>query len=245
MSVAQITAALALPLFPKPPSRNKSGPEGRLQDSAGEGPALVGRWLAKTALLVVVVLSYTEYREVMPVVLNHYLLAFTIYSMSGIIMDGPAAIVVELLGLPVLPTFDQPWMSASLGEFWARRWNIPTTSVLRTVLYDTCVEGSLVNPNRLQSSAAEKPATPSSPPGNEEQKQHVAPDSGIRKDTLPVTATAATATVTAAVTAAAMPSQTGPTRQAPSILRRQLGLHVVFFVSGAVHEYMAWLLTGS
>ncbi|EFJ41474.1 hypothetical protein VOLCADRAFT_107677 [Volvox carteri f. nagariensis] len=149
MTVAQIAASLALPLFPKPVTRKKAAPEGRLQDSAGSGAALVATWLGKTALGVVVVLSYMEYRDVVPAVLKHYLLAFTLYSMSGILMDGPAALVVALLELPVLPTFDQPWMS------WGS-----SGGVVR--VYVWC-----------------------------------------------------------------------------------LGLHLVFFVSGAVHEYMAWLLTGS
>ncbi|GLC53268.1 hypothetical protein PLESTB_000726500 [Pleodorina starrii] len=115
MTVAQIAATLSLPLFPKPLSRTKSGPEGRLQDSAGSGAALAVRLLGKLALTVLVVLLYEQYRETMPLVLKHYVLAFVIYAMSGIIMDGPAAVVVEALGLEVLPTFDQPWMPASGG----------------------------------------------------------------------------------------------------------------------------------
>lgn len=61
----------------------------------------------------------------------------------GIIMDGPASLLTSLVGLSIVPTFDQPWLSSSLADFWGRRWNVTTSSVLRTVVYDVVVEGTL------------------------------------------------------------------------------------------------------
>ncbi len=36
--------------------------------------------------------------------------------------------------------------SDCLADFWARRWNITTSSVLRTSVYDVVIDGCLVNP---------------------------------------------------------------------------------------------------
>ncbi|GLC67260.1 hypothetical protein PLESTF_000534500 [Pleodorina starrii] len=240
MTVAQIAATLSLPLFPKPLSRTKSGPEGRLQDSAGSGAALAVRLLGKLALTVLVVLLYEQYRETMPLVLKHYVLAFVIYAMSGIIMDGPAAVVVEALGLEVLPTFDQPWMSASLSEFWGRRWNIPTTSILRTVVYDTFAEGCLISPASRAASGTGGPSRASvalTAAANGTRSQQAAGFTSTESDSQNASAQQ-------------QQQQKGIVQQQqkqprPSLLRRQLGLNAAFFVSGVFHEHMAWLLTGS
>jgi hypothetical protein len=40
----------------------------------------------------------------------------------------------------VKPGMRMPLFSASLGEFWARRWNIPTSSVLRSLCYAPLVQ---------------------------------------------------------------------------------------------------------
>ncbi|KAJ9530432.1 hypothetical protein QJQ45_000809 [Haematococcus lacustris] len=69
-------------------------------------------------------------------------------------MDLPATVVTSLVDLRIVPTFDSPWLCTSLADFWGRRWNITTSSVLRVLVYDPIVEGRLVasddvHPKRL------------------------------------------------------------------------------------------------
>lgn len=47
----------------------------------------------------------------------------------GLLMDGPAAFATSVLRLRIIPTFDQPWYSSSLADYWGRRWNISTSTV--------------------------------------------------------------------------------------------------------------------
>jgi hypothetical protein len=58
----------------------------------------------------------------------------TFLSLSGIIG--------EAFGVHVKPGMRMPLVSASLGEFWARRWNIPMSSVLRSLCYAPLVQPS-------------------------------------------------------------------------------------------------------
>ncbi len=46
--------------------------------------------------------------------------AFGLVGFLGLLMDGPASIVTGLIGLKIIPTFDQPWFSSSLADFWGR-----------------------------------------------------------------------------------------------------------------------------
>jgi hypothetical protein len=36
------------------------------------------------------------------------------------VMEGTAAVLMVLLGLEVVPPFDQPWRSISIADFWSR-----------------------------------------------------------------------------------------------------------------------------
>lgn len=58
-------------------------------------------------------------------------------------MDINAAIIVKLADLPVSPHFDSPFLSASLAEFWSKRWNLTIGNTLRTLVYDPISEGEI------------------------------------------------------------------------------------------------------
>ncbi|KXZ53650.1 hypothetical protein GPECTOR_6g567 [Gonium pectorale] len=193
-----------LPVFPKPAERTKAGPEGRLQDSAGGGTGLVVRWLVKIAL--------------------------GLYSFVGFLMDGPGAVAVEALGLQLVPTFDQPWLSSSLSDFWGRRWNITTSSVLRTLIYDPIVDGALINP-RHRTSTAEGAAA-----AGQQDKQRKPSPQGV-----------STGRADKAANGTKHLAATSPPAGAvgkPSWWQQQLGLHATFLTSGLVHEYIAWNVSG-
>jgi D-alanyl-lipoteichoic acid acyltransferase DltB (MBOAT superfamily) len=80
----------------------------------------------------------------MPRHVKHLAWSFGLVSFLGLLMDAPASLVTSLLGVRIIPTFDAPWLSSSLADFWGRRWNITTSAVLRTLVYDPIVEGARV-----------------------------------------------------------------------------------------------------
>eukprot|EP00198_Chlamydomonas_reinhardtii_P003257 XP_001692593.1 predicted protein [Chlamydomonas reinhardtii] len=278
MTVAQLAAIMMLPVFPKPESRSKEGPEGRLHDTAGSGAALAGRWVAKLVLLGLVVWLINSYGDDMHGAARHYLYAFGMYAFVGFLMDGPGAVAVEALGLQLVPTFDAPWLSTSLADFWGRRWNITTSSVLRTLVYDPIAEGRLLpdpavaatgaaaTGTGLTSGVNSRAASTAQLPGASAPEPADDTNADTDADTPNVNAKVRTdsAGPAAAATPKARVAQDGPTerRQAggsssgaaggsssrgavgrPSMLRRQLGLHASFLVSGLVHEYLAWSIT--
>ncbi|XP_022152586.1 acyl-CoA--sterol O-acyltransferase 1-like [Momordica charantia] len=61
-----------------------------------------------------------------------------IYLLLEILVGGAAALARTLLGVDLSPYFDEPYLSASLQEFWGRRWNLMTTRILRVAVYDPC-----------------------------------------------------------------------------------------------------------
>ncbi|KAG2437101.1 hypothetical protein HYH02_011359 [Chlamydomonas schloesseri] len=273
MTVAQLAAIMMLPVFPKPENRAKEAPEGRLQDTAGSGAALASRWLAKLVLLGAVVWLLTGYGDDMPGAARHYLYAFGMYAFVGFLMDGPGAVTVEALGLQLVPTFDAPWLSTSLADFWGRRWNITTSSVLRTLVYDPLAEGRLVPDTAVAGAAAAG--------GGATAGIGTGLTSGINSRAPSTSKLSARGGAAAGGDAAAEPADAdapgvsarvqtgaeGARREAgsggsrgtsakgaarppvsgglrPSLLRRQLGLHASFLISGLVHEYLAWNITG-
>jgi len=58
-------------------------------------------------------------------------------------IDTPPAGADEQLGVRLRPHFRQPYLSVSLADFWARRWNMTASSLLREVVYEPiCDAGS-------------------------------------------------------------------------------------------------------
>jgi len=43
-----------------------------------------------------------------------------LYGFITFVMEGTAAVLMVLLGLEVVPPFDQPWRSISIADFWSR-----------------------------------------------------------------------------------------------------------------------------
>jgi hypothetical protein len=58
-----------------------------------------------------------------PDLARYYLMAFGLYGFIVSLMCGPAAALAGVAGLEVAPPMDAPWLSVSVADFWARRWN--------------------------------------------------------------------------------------------------------------------------
>jgi hypothetical protein len=116
------------------------GKAGRLTDTASSSRRL---WLATRSLAVLCTSVYLITAVGLPDVPRHFAYAFAILGFVTLLMDLPAAVLSGPLGLELIPSFDEPWLSDSLADFWGRRWNIPTAAMLRCVVYDPVMEGRL------------------------------------------------------------------------------------------------------
>ncbi|CAM0904139.1 unnamed protein product [Alopecurus aequalis] len=90
---------------------------------------------AVMAALLAVIVSLYRYEEQM----NQYLLltlyAFHMYLAMELVLASASAAARALLGLDLEPQFDRPYLSASLRDFWGRRWNLSVPAVLRPCVY--------------------------------------------------------------------------------------------------------------
>jgi hypothetical protein len=70
-------------------------------------------------------------------------------------IDTPPAEGEEQPGVRLRPHFRQPYLSVSLADFWARRWNMTASSLLREVVYEPiCDAGSHIDPPQAAAGAA-------------------------------------------------------------------------------------------
>ena len=87
------------------------------------------------AALLAVIVSLYRYQELM----NQYVLltlyAFHVYLALELVLASAAAAARALLGMDLEPQFDRPYLSASLRDFWGRRWNLSVPAVLRPCVY--------------------------------------------------------------------------------------------------------------
>lgn len=140
----QLVALYLLPLFPRLSHEASKAGTTRLNGSNELGLRPILTYIANTVVFVCVVglLAWPG----LPKVATHLLYAFGLCTFLTTLMDGPAALTARMLGIELAPTFDAPWLSTSLNEFWTKRWNVPTSSLLRCLVYDVIVDGQLVAP---------------------------------------------------------------------------------------------------
>lgn len=58
-----------------------------------------------------------------------------VFLMIEILVELSSLLMHGLLGLELEPPSDEPYLSASLQEFWGRRWNLTVNSILRETVY--------------------------------------------------------------------------------------------------------------
>ncbi|XP_066350411.1 probable long-chain-alcohol O-fatty-acyltransferase 5 [Miscanthus floridulus] len=90
---------------------------------------------AVMAALLAAIVSLYRYEERM----NGYVL-LTLYSVHvylalELVLAAAAAASRALVGLELEPQFDRPYLSASLRDFWGRRWNLSVPALLRQCVF--------------------------------------------------------------------------------------------------------------
>ncbi|GJN27252.1 hypothetical protein PR202_gb15257 [Eleusine coracana subsp. coracana] len=91
-------------------------------------------YAVKAALLATIVSMY-RYRAEMSEHLLLTLYSLHVYLALELVLACAAAAARGLLGLDLAPQFDRPYLSSSLRDFWARRWNLSVSALLRQCVH--------------------------------------------------------------------------------------------------------------
>lgn len=78
-------------------------------------------------------------------IIRDFCLSWFIYATMSLIMDLLSALILSISNIQLMDHFNQPWLTISISEFWALRWNLVTGSLLRDLIYDPCIEGQLLH----------------------------------------------------------------------------------------------------
>ncbi|GLI61294.1 hypothetical protein VaNZ11_003648, partial [Volvox africanus] len=100
---------------------------------------LAGKWLAFTFTSALAV----RYGNIAPLAV-HAALAYGMLAIMGGMMDLTALYCTIWWDVDLVPPFHNPFQATSLSDFWAHRWNVTQSRVLKGLLYDPIVEGRLV-----------------------------------------------------------------------------------------------------
>jgi hypothetical protein len=111
------------------------GKAGHLADDTGS-PARLLRFALRNAAILASSSYLLMAVHLAPqlAVLRHVAYLFTLYGFITLLMDVPGALVSGMLGMRLVPSFDEPWLATSVANFWGRRWNMPAAALLRSVV---------------------------------------------------------------------------------------------------------------
>ncbi|KAL7090213.1 hypothetical protein ACP275_12G026300 [Erythranthe tilingii] len=90
---------------------------------------------AAKVLLICLFLKMYDYSDLIHPKFTWVLYSFHIYFGLEVILAVVGGLAKTLTGIELEPQFDEPYLSASLHEFWGRRWNIMVTRILHPTVY--------------------------------------------------------------------------------------------------------------
>lgn len=88
------------------------------------------------------VIAFWEYGAI-----RDFCLSWLMYCLLTAVMEFTSYVSLVVLGIELMPHFDRPWMTTSISEFWSIRWNLVIGALLRDLIYDPILEGSLLRTN--------------------------------------------------------------------------------------------------
>lgn len=124
-SLPLFIAAAALPFRLKPNTA-----------AAAKKPKKLPLYLATEIPISAVLVSiiYAKKEDLHPfLVLTTY--CCLVFLMIEILVELSSMVVRALLGMELEPPSDEPYLAASLGEFWGRRWNLTVNGILREAVF--------------------------------------------------------------------------------------------------------------
>jgi hypothetical protein len=145
-SLFQFCAILCCPIQLRPSIRKG------LQKKKEGILSLFGQSLLKVAILLIT-LQITDMWEVLHPLVYHFFWYFNLYLFISTVINLFGALTSWVLGVGLLPDFDRPFLSASVSDFWARRWNLTVSSLLRESVYDPLLERAVIGHSDLLTQA--------------------------------------------------------------------------------------------
>lgn len=121
------------------PIRVKRSSSGGSEHSSKKLPLNLATETVGFAVLLQLILRYRDSVHPKLVMVSYCCLVFL---MIDILVAASSFVVRALIGLELDPPSDEPYLSASLQEFWGRRWNLTVTNTLRLTVYDPAKEFS-------------------------------------------------------------------------------------------------------
>jgi hypothetical protein len=142
-------AAGALPI--KEEGRGPKHGSGRRTRSASAAEAKVARDLSPSATLaraccripVLCTVIYAAPRLQVGSFALNLCYSFGLYAVLGFIFDIAGLVSSTVFSITLSPHFDKPFLSTSATNFWAKRWNLVAGTLLREVIYEPIIEGSM------------------------------------------------------------------------------------------------------
>ncbi|PNH01863.1 putative long-chain-alcohol O-fatty-acyltransferase 1 [Tetrabaena socialis] len=116
----------------------------RLHTVKHGGQLLLDSWASMGGARVAMLVSWVLALPRIPVMGRHWLYTLASATFLTGAFDLLAAFAHMALGIHSAPTFDKPWLSSSFQDFWARRWNLTTTYMMRVLVYEPVMEGRLL-----------------------------------------------------------------------------------------------------
>ncbi|GLI67945.1 hypothetical protein VaNZ11_012276 [Volvox africanus] len=143
LSLGQFTALL---LWPIAPEIDVDGRVQILHDTRTRASTAFQRvfWRAPENLVIFFLALLTLTHPSVPLLAKTYSAAFGVCCYCDLWANVCASLVIWLHGMEVAPSWNRPWLQTSLADFWARRWNLPTSSSLKYLVYEPLMEGRLV-----------------------------------------------------------------------------------------------------
>eukprot|EP00775_Hariotina_reticulata_P004246 gene4246-4496_t len=136
-------AVLSMPVIPRAAFKISQGtsPEalGSIAPSTPATFLYCYAWKA-TGALFAAVMSVAPF---LPELARHWFYALCLSLSLGSMWDFWCLMAVLCFNIEVAPSFDKPWLSSSFADYWARRWNLTTTYMLRVLIYEPVMEQSL------------------------------------------------------------------------------------------------------
>ncbi|GLC70571.1 hypothetical protein PLESTF_001009900 [Pleodorina starrii] len=143
LTLGQFTALLLWPIIPQ---TDEDGRVKLVRGGWSRAKLALKRliWRVPENLAICLVAVFTLTHPLVPLFAKTYSAAFGVCCYCDLWANACAALIILLNRLDVAPSWDRPWLQTSLSNFWSRRWNLPTSSSLKHLVYEPLVEGRLV-----------------------------------------------------------------------------------------------------
>eukprot|EP00873_Tetraselmis_striata_P023288 jgi/Tetstr1/443552/TSEL_031553.t1 len=110
---------------------------------------------------VIVLLSVEEESDsFLGMLWRHSLYSVGLYTLLTSAQDLAAIYMTSSLGLQTKMHFGNPLLSERVATFWAKKWNLPVQSILRSLVYDPLLERTIIQTDAAKNSPSPAPGTP-------------------------------------------------------------------------------------